>query len=62
MNLTPIKVVMGGRGAHLIASEEAKASARGDTERMQAELDFSSDLNKSLYRAMYPEVNAFLRV
>ena len=60
MPQTPIKITMGGRSTPVITNEEVKS--KGENERMQPKLDFSSELNKHLYCAMYPEVNSFLDV
>jgi hypothetical protein len=60
MPQTPIKVTMGGLTTPVIVNEEAKS--KGDIEIMYTKLDFSSELNKQLYRAMFPEVNTFLEI
>lgn len=57
---TPTKVVMGRRGAQVLASEESKDSASNGLQ--QARLDFSDAQTNSLYRAMYQDINAFLRL
>ena len=66
---TPNKIVMGRRGAQIMANEESKRgpSARsaeaGSAAVTNVTLDYSTgESDKSLYSAMYGDVETFLRM
>ena len=55
---TPTVVVMGRRGAQIVAQEESK-DLMGNP---QARLDFSDSQTNTLYRAMYSDIEMFLNM